>query len=106
MYEDICRNDNYDFIVLIICQLKSQVRCVECGYVSVRFDPFTFLSLPLPMDNSIYVEVIGESFVIKTQILRYVYRVYVPITVDSGEGMCNYCSLDVAIIVYCTFCPM
>lgn len=39
-------------------QLKSQVRCVECGYVSVRFDPFTFLSLPLPMDNSIYVEVI------------------------------------------------
>ncbi|KAM7433841.1 Transcription elongation factorSPT6 [Porites harrisoni] len=39
-------------------QLKSQVRCLECGYVSVRFDPFTFLSLPLPMDNSIYVEVI------------------------------------------------
>lgn len=39
-------------------QLKSQVRCLECGYVSVRFDPFTFLSLPLPMDNSVYVEVI------------------------------------------------
>ena len=43
-----------------LLQLKSQVRCLECGYVSVRFDPFTFLSLPLPMDNSIYVEVIGE----------------------------------------------
>ena len=41
------------------------MRCVECGYVSVRFDPFTFLSLPLPMDNSIYVEVIGESFILK-----------------------------------------
>ncbi|XP_048582551.1 ubiquitin carboxyl-terminal hydrolase 32-like isoform X2 [Nematostella vectensis] len=39
-------------------QLKSQVRCVECGYVSARFDPFTFLSLPLPMDNSIFIEIV------------------------------------------------
>ena len=39
------------------------MRCVECGYVSVRFDPFTFLSLPLPMDNSVYVEVIGKFLV-------------------------------------------
>lgn len=45
---------------MVNLQLKSQVRCLECGYVSVRFDPFTFLSLPLPMDNSIYVEVIGK----------------------------------------------
>lgn len=44
----------------VLFQLKSQVRCLECGYVSVRFDPFTFLSLPLPMDNSVYVEVIGK----------------------------------------------
>ena len=53
---------NFLSIISSYCllQLKSQVRCLECGYVSVRFDPFTFLSLPLPMDNSIYVEVIGE----------------------------------------------
>lgn len=46
--------------LFVLFQLKSQVRCLECGYVSVRFDPFTFLSLPLPMDNSVYVEVIGK----------------------------------------------
>eukprot|EP00747_Dinoflagellata_sp_TGD_P138729 gnl/TRDRNA2_/TRDRNA2_175820_c8_seq1.p1 gnl/TRDRNA2_/TRDRNA2_175820_c8~~gnl/TRDRNA2_/TRDRNA2_175820_c8_seq1.p1 ORF type:complete len:641 (+),score=96.84 gnl/TRDRNA2_/TRDRNA2_175820_c8_seq1:251-1924(+) len=29
-------------------QLRSQVRCKECGCVSVTFDPFLFLSLPMP----------------------------------------------------------
>ncbi|XP_039266977.2 ubiquitin carboxyl-terminal hydrolase 32-like [Styela clava] len=39
-------------------QIRSQVRCMECNNLSVRFDPFTFLSLPLPMDNSMYLDVI------------------------------------------------
>lgn len=38
--------------------LKSQVRCKHCGNISVRFDPFTFLSLPLPMESSMHVEII------------------------------------------------
>ncbi|XP_078729944.1 ubiquitin carboxyl-terminal hydrolase 32 isoform X2 [Lampetra fluviatilis] len=38
-------------------QLKSQVRCKMCDHVSVRFDPFNFLSLPLPMDSSMHVEI-------------------------------------------------
>jgi len=29
-------------------QLRSQVKCVECGEASVTYDPFLFLSLPLP----------------------------------------------------------
>lgn len=29
-------------------QLRSQVRCCECGLASVTFDPFMFLSVPLP----------------------------------------------------------
>jgi ubiquitin carboxyl-terminal hydrolase 6/32 len=39
-------------------QLRSQVVCKACTYESVRFDPFTFLSLPLPMENLMYMEVI------------------------------------------------
>ena len=31
--------------------LRSQVECGDCGSVSTRFDPFTFLSLPLPLDD-------------------------------------------------------
>ena len=41
-------------------QLKSQVRCKECGHVSVRFDPFNYLSLPLPMESCIHLEIIGK----------------------------------------------
>ena len=41
-------------------QLKSEVRCKVCNYKSVRFDPFTFLSLPLPMESTINIETIGQ----------------------------------------------
>jgi hypothetical protein len=43
-------------------QLRSQVKCKTCGHVSARFDPFNFLSLPLPMDNSMHLEIIGEPY--------------------------------------------
>ncbi|QQP36552.1 Ubiquitin specific peptidase 32, partial [Caligus rogercresseyi] len=39
-------------------QLKSKVTCKVCGHESVRFDPFTYLSLPLPMESSVHIEVI------------------------------------------------
>ncbi|XP_046684242.1 ubiquitin carboxyl-terminal hydrolase 32 isoform X2 [Homalodisca vitripennis] len=38
-------------------QLKSKVRCKVCGHESVRFDPFNYLSLPLPMESYIYIQV-------------------------------------------------
>ncbi|GFR71298.1 ubiquitin carboxyl-terminal hydrolase [Elysia marginata] len=41
--------------------LKSQVRCKECSHVSVRFDPYSHLSLPLPMDSCIHLEVIVQK---------------------------------------------
>ena len=39
-------------------QLKSKVTCKVCNHESVKFDPFTYLSLPLPMESSIYLEAI------------------------------------------------
>jgi ubiquitin C-terminal hydrolase len=37
--------------------LRSQVKCRVCQLKSVRFDPFNILSLPLPIDSSIYIDV-------------------------------------------------
>jgi len=37
--------------------LRSQVKCRVCELKSVRFDPFNILSLPLPIDTSVYIEV-------------------------------------------------
>jgi len=39
-------------------QLKSKVKCETCGSESVRFDPFSLLSLPLPVENFTYCEVL------------------------------------------------
>ena len=40
-------------------QLKSKVTCKTCGHESVTFDPFNYLSLPLPMESYIYIQCIG-----------------------------------------------
>ncbi|XP_065362386.1 ubiquitin carboxyl-terminal hydrolase 32 isoform X2 [Calliphora vicina] len=45
-------------IDLFYGQLKSKVSCMCCGRESVRFDPFSLLSLPLPVENFIYFEVL------------------------------------------------
>ncbi|CAH0549675.1 unnamed protein product [Brassicogethes aeneus] len=39
-------------------QLKSKVTCQTCGHESVRFDPFSLLSLPLPMESYTLCEVL------------------------------------------------
>ena len=54
-------------------QLKSTVRCLTCGNTNNRFDPFTFLSLPLPMEDSIYLEVIRKLSV-KMEVFSEVFR--------------------------------
>lgn len=54
-------NRNQSIIIdLFYGQLKSKVICLCCGHESVRFDPFSLLSLPLPMENYTYLEVIGK----------------------------------------------
>ena len=49
------------FVDLFHGQLKSQVRCLQCNHTSVKFDPFTFLSLPLPLESCLHLEVIGRN---------------------------------------------
>lgn len=43
-------------------QLKSKVTCRVCQRESVRFDAFNFLSLPLPLESYVHVEVVGNVF--------------------------------------------
>ena len=59
-WENHLRRNQSIIVDLFHGQLKSQVRCKECGNLSVRFDPFNYLSLPLPMDSCIHLEVIGR----------------------------------------------
>lgn len=44
------RNDS-EIVDLFQAQLKSRLECSDCGYTSITFDPFMYLSLPIPTDS-------------------------------------------------------
>jgi ubiquitin carboxyl-terminal hydrolase 4/11/15 len=44
--------------------LKSTVVCPECNKISVTFDPFCYLSLPLPVRKERQIEVIRSGVVV------------------------------------------
>ncbi|XP_066492032.1 ubiquitin carboxyl-terminal hydrolase 32 isoform X3 [Tiliqua scincoides] len=56
-WENHLRRNRSIVVDLFHGQLRSQVKCKTCGHISVRFDPFNFLSLPLPMDSYMHVEI-------------------------------------------------
>lgn len=60
-WENHLRRNRSIVVDLFHGQLKSQVKCKTCGHISARFDPFNFLSLPLPMDSSMHLEITGEA---------------------------------------------
>lgn len=60
-WENHLRRNRSIVVDLFHGQLKSQVKCKTCGHISARFDPFNFLSLPLPMDSSMHLEITGED---------------------------------------------
>jgi ubiquitin C-terminal hydrolase len=43
-------------------QFKNTVKCSECGHVSVSFEPFMYLSVPLPRANDFQIEVKNRNF--------------------------------------------
>lgn len=60
-WENHLRRNRSIVVDLFHGQLKSQVKCKTCGHISARFDPFNFLSLPLPMDSYMHLEITGED---------------------------------------------
>lgn len=47
-WEGFRRREQSIFVDLFYGQLKSRVQCQVCGKVSITFDPFNMLSLPIP----------------------------------------------------------
>lgn len=44
------RNDSA-VVDMFQAQLKSKLECPDCGYLSITFDPYMYLSLPIPTDS-------------------------------------------------------
>ena len=41
------------FVDLFYGQLRSKLQCTKCGFLSLSFDPFNVLSLPIPTQKNI-----------------------------------------------------
>lgn len=52
------------FVDLFYGQLKSRVQCTVCGKISISFDPFNMLSVPIPInkENKINVKYFPYNF--------------------------------------------
>lgn len=59
-WENHIRREQSIIVDLFHGQLQSTVKCKVCGHTSVRFDPFNYLSLPLPMESCIHLEIVGK----------------------------------------------
>lgn len=72
-------------------QLKSTLRCKECKFVSVSFDPFTFLTLPLPTENETVVDIkltrqrggVPQVFSMEVSVLPTWHNVFKPLNFFS-----------------------
>ncbi|KAI8146293.1 hypothetical protein BJV82DRAFT_666085 [Fennellomyces sp. T-0311] len=51
------RNDSI-IVDLFQGQFKSRLTCQECGKISIMFDPFMYLSLPLPVQKTTQIKVV------------------------------------------------
>lgn len=51
------RREKSLFINIFYGQLKSRVQCTVCNKVSITFDPFNMLSVPIPMMKEIKLSI-------------------------------------------------
>jgi len=63
-------------VALFTGQYKSLLKCKSCCYESARFEPFSFLQVPLPEDDTIPVSLILYPLKDRLNALKYSVRVH------------------------------
>ncbi|XP_065087260.1 ubiquitin carboxyl-terminal hydrolase 32 isoform X3 [Ochlerotatus camptorhynchus] len=93
---------NQSIIVdLFYGQLKSKVTCTGCGRDSVRFDPFSLLSLPLPVENYTYCEVL-VTMLDGSVPVKYGLRLNSEVKYwDLKKQLSELCALDPELMLIC-----
>lgn len=63
-------------VALFTGQYKSLLKCRTCKYESARFEPFMFLQLPLPEDDTIPVSLVYYPCSEGSNVMKYCVRVH------------------------------
>ena len=56
-WEGFLRREKSIFIDLFYGQLKSRVQCTICNKISISFDPFNMLSVPIPINKDVKIAI-------------------------------------------------
>ena len=51
-WDGLIKRDNSVFVNTFYGQLKSRLRCLICGNISITFDPYNVLSVPIPKQTT------------------------------------------------------
>ena len=78
-WEALKKRDDSIFVKLFYGQLKSRVNCSICGHVSITFDPYNVLSVPIPRQSN------SSTYTIKYYPLSFVKPV-VQVTLALAAG--------------------
>jgi hypothetical protein len=70
-WTDHTRRNKSIVVDLFQGQLRSELTCPTCHQQSVTFDPFMFLSLPLPSDSKRTIEVVVLRYMSRAQQTKY-----------------------------------
>jgi len=61
-WENHLKRDQSIIVDLFQGQLKSKLVCPNCNHISITFDPFMYLSLPLPTEKETTIDVIVTKY--------------------------------------------
>jgi len=81
-------------VAMFTGQYKSLLRCKSCKYESARFEPFSFLQLPLPEDETIPVSLVFYPSEPGMAITKYYVRVH-------NNGTLYDVLIALAKVIYC-----
>lgn len=74
-WEGFKKRDRSILVDLFYGQLKSRVQCTVCGKISITFDPFNMLSLPIPNSKEYKLSVKYFPYNFHEQPKEYIFGV-------------------------------
>jgi ubiquitin carboxyl-terminal hydrolase 8 len=67
-WKSFFENNYSDFINLLYGQLLSSINCDDCLYLSIKFDPFSILSIDIPQQNNLTLINCIKNFIQKEKL--------------------------------------
>jgi ubiquitin carboxyl-terminal hydrolase 4/11/15 len=96
------KRENSIIVDLFYGQFKSEIKCLKCGKISITFDPFVFLGLPIPNINfSIKIKLFWENPFKSMTFIEFIFNEQTTVH-DLKEFVYNKLKEKVNLVVFLT----